>query len=791
MTWSAIIAAAVGRPKALDEVIRRSRDDDVAALTTLLLLDDAPHPAAALVAVAGMTWEGPGPLILAALAPLIQAAPTAWRADPQWPDCAIGDDARRSLIWGMAVLSGSLRAHPAALRDAAAVVLRDGDPWGVSLCLNALGAAGWRALADDQRAALLQNAPADALGRVWSALDDAQREATTQRAEATPNVAADCIGRIGAAAWRATDPALRRRLIAAVARDPLWVFVTAPAWSGMTDDERNALTTSVIERGDVRDAFLFLHRLGVAGRATLTAAQRAVLDARVMESDSWRVLALRAADAGWTALSDEERDAALMAMERSPWAVRSALRAVGAAGWRAMRADERKRLAAIVRRTPDGLFFCPPALWRDLADGRLPPATDSPTHATTSWRAEDADADLGDLPPAHQALVLALAPWRPAPIAPDSARIRRLFAAWDAMTTDDRVAVSKKHPSVLATIAAAARLHGAAGVLDAVGATVARVVTATGGADGKRTVAAMLGASVRWRRWMGAFAPTDADPPDVREMWRAAAQRGGIADLALCARLAARRWRGIMMPATTRRLKRPLGAVDGPAAALAQVVEGALNERAALLSPRARADDESPPAPPPVVADAPCAPSSTPPIRAAPAMRLMPDLAAWRADPQRSKRNLGDNGIRRTGGDRVVAAFVCALRDRSAALRAAVAIVRRTGDSIAVVLCFRSLGSPDRRPLRLRMGSPDEAQRAHAQAASSRPSIAARLIGRIGAPRGTRPTRRGGAPDRRRAFPEWDSRSGARVGGHDRRRTRPLGAGGDCAQRCSGRLHPA
>ena len=734
MTWSAIIAAAVGRPKALDEVIRRSRDDDVAALTTLLLLDDAPHPAAALVAVAGMTWEGPGPLILAALAPLIQAAPTAWRADPQWPDCAIGDDARRSLIWGMAVLSGSLRAHPAALRDAAAVVLRDGDPWGVSLCLNALGAAGWRALADDQRAALLQNAPADALGRVWSALDDAQREATTQRAEATPNVAADCIGRIGAAAWRATDPALRRRLIAAVARDPLWVFVTAPAWSGMTDDERNALTTSVIERGDVRDAFLFLHRLGVAGRATLTAAQRAVLDARVMESDSWRVLALRAADAGWTALSDEERDAALMAMERSPWAVRSALRAVGAAGWRAMRADERKRLAAIVRRTPDGLFFCPPALWRDLADGRLPPATDSPTHATTSWRAEDADADLGDLPPAHQALVLALAPWRPAPIAPDSARIRRLFAAWDAMTTDDRVAVSKKHPSVLATIAAAARLHGAAGVLDAVGATVARVVTATGGADGKRTVAAMLGASVRWRRWMGAFAPTDADPPDVREMWRAAAQRGGIADLALCARLAARRWRGIMMPATTRRLKRPLGAVDGPAAALAQVVEGALNERAALLSPRARR----------TTSRRRRRRRSSPTHRARPPRRRRSvqrrrcaSCRTWRRGaPIRRGRSAtsATTGSDGRGGDRVVAAFVCALRDRSAALRAAVAIVRRTGDSIAVVLCFRSLGSPDRRPLRLRMGAPDEAQRAHAQAASSRPSIAARLIGRIGAP---------------------------------------------------------
>ena len=53
-------------------------------------------------------------------------------------------------------------------------------------------------------------------------------------------------------------------------------------------------------------------------------------------------------------------------------------------------------------------------------------------------------------------------------------------------------------------------------------------------------VGAMLRTPARWRSWMGGFAPIAADSPDVWATWIAAARRGGIADLALCARLAAK-----------------------------------------------------------------------------------------------------------------------------------------------------------------------------------------------------------------------------------------------------------
>ena len=538
MEWRRIVNAAFGHPKSLHRIACRGSNADSAALTPLLLLEEAPHPAAALV-VAAMAQKNLAPPIHAALAPSVAPALAAWRDDQRWTDRAIGDAVPTTLASGVAEMVGALRDRSAALHDAVAIVVRGGDSAAVDRCLATLGASGWMTLDGDLRTALLTRADIAARGWVWSALDAQQRAATVQAAKPGPLVAAQIIGRIGAAAWRATDPDLRRDLIGSAWRDSGCVPMTASAWSGMTDDERTLLVTTVTVYRKASDARNLLERLGPAGRAALTVKQRAEIESCARKDDAWAVLALRGADAGWSALSDQERRAVLAATEEKPWRVSALLHIVGATGWRAMTADEQTRLADVVRRTSDALFACPPALWRALAGDALPPATDSPAYAADHWRAEDADADLGDLPAMHQALVLALAPWRAADAAPDSVRVRRLRAGWDALTDDERVALALAHPSAPAVVAAAARLAGGgAAALDAVGEAAARVVTATGGADVKRAVGDLLRAPDDWRAWMVAFAPTADDPPEVWGAWRAAARRGVIDNLAICARLA-------------------------------------------------------------------------------------------------------------------------------------------------------------------------------------------------------------------------------------------------------------
>ena len=539
MDWNVILDAMDGRTWSLERIVWRACDER-AALATLLLLEETPHPTAALVAVATIPGRD-APPIQAALAPHGAPALAAWRADPQWPGDAVGAETRRGLTCGVADLVGVLRADPAARRDAVAVVLRDGDDLGAGYCLKGLGADGWSALDADLRAALLQNAPADAHGRVWDALTDAQRAAAVQAASSRPSIAARLIGAIGAA-WTTTDPALRERLIDAVARNPWSVHEAAPAWSGMTDDERVRVATSVIASGRDWRAFKLLDALGYAGCAPLSTALRAEIETRAQAYHAWRVLALRAADAGWTALSAKERDTVAATVAKGGTRVAEFLRIVGVTGWNALRADERARLAAVVRCAPDALVRCPPALWVDLAGADLPPATKVEPHAARHWRAEDVDADLGRLPPPHQALVLALAPWRPDDVATDSVRIQRLRAAWDQTPADERVALATAHPTAPAVVAAVARMSGGmdAGI-DAVGETVVRIAMARGGARAAtRAVGGMLRASARWRPWMGAFPPADDDPPETWAAWIAAARRGGLPDLAVCARLAAK-----------------------------------------------------------------------------------------------------------------------------------------------------------------------------------------------------------------------------------------------------------
>ena len=541
MEWELIFNAAIGHSKSLNEFLFRGPSINDEALIALLLQEEAPSAPAALVAAAGTLRQWSAPLILAALAPHAAPALAAWRADPLWPGRAIGAAAMRWAPQVVVEMVGALRAHPAALRDAVAIALRDGNHAAVACRLDALGAAGWRALEDDQRGALLARAAPDDLGRVWAALDETQRAATAQRAEGSLGAAARLIRSIGAA-WKTTDPALRRRLIDAVERNPKETLATAPTWSDMTDDERERLATTVIEHGNAESALTLLRDLGPAGRAALTADRRAALEARVPAEHAMDVLALRAADDGWDALTKDERGAVLAMAERDVRTVPRLLRIVGGAGWNAMQPNDRRRLAAVVRRRTTVLFACPPALWPALTHNRLPPTTRIPYEIIPCWRAEDADADLSGLSEMHQALVLALARWRQDDVAPTSVRLRRLCAAWNAMSANERMTFVLAHRFAAPAVAAAVRLRGdAASVAAAVGATIARVVTATGGAAIKRDVASMLRTFDAWRPWTAVFAPTDADPPDVWAAWDDAAQRGYVLDSAICMRLAAKR----------------------------------------------------------------------------------------------------------------------------------------------------------------------------------------------------------------------------------------------------------
>ena len=552
VNWDMVITAAAGRPKALGDIVQSLAIRNDAALTTLLLLEETPHPAAALVAAAATWWWRAAPPVHAALAPQIDAALAAWRADPHWAERAIGGQAAR-LQWNVSGMAAALRARPDALHDAVAIVLHMGSVDAVAHCIKALGADGWTMLDADLRGALLARAAADTLCWVWTALDESQRAAAAQAA-ANPNRAARFIGRIGAAAWSEIAPGLRRRLIAAAARNPNWVPATAPAWPSMTPHERARLIAAVMRRGAAADAFQLLEDLAPAGRATLTSKQRAALDARAKEHDAWRVLTWRAADAGWGALRGESRRAALAGAEEDPRRVAVLLRAVGMAGWRAMPTNDRKRLAVVVQSSCENLFACPPALWSDLVGDALPPATSIPRDIMGDWIAEDADADLSRLPAAHQAVILALAPWRMEDAAKDSVRMQRLRAVWNALAADARVALVTAHLRLLTIVAAATRLHGgAAAARDGVGETVARFAAATDGAAAARIVGATLRAHDRWRDWMSDFAPADADPSAAWDAWRDAARCGFVPDFAICARVAAKRQED---PASPRALQR-------------------------------------------------------------------------------------------------------------------------------------------------------------------------------------------------------------------------------------------
>ena len=537
--WPVIFNAANGHAKSLNRIARGIVVDGGEALAALALMDDHPHPAAVMVAVADTRWLTGAPLINAALAPHVATALAVWRADPEWLSRALSYDALVRVASGVARMLGDLRAYPDALHAAVDVALhyRAGNA-----SFKDFGEDDWQALTDEQRAAIIVSSFPEPLGEIWGYLDDSQRTIAVEGGARTPPFAARLIIRIDPAAWKETDQNLRRTLIERVASDRPSITDTAPAWAGLTTDDHETLVNAVMQYED-RDAILFrlLDKMGSAGRKALTADLRAKIETIAQNRDAQVILAWRGVDAGWDKASDEERQAVIAAVERLPWIGPSLLRAIGIAGWNAMTADEKARIAAAVRRDSRTFFHCPPALWGALAGDALPPAKDIWPDARRYWRAEDAAADLSLLSPAHQATVLACAEWLPEDVAATTDRLTRFLDAWNKMTEDERRALMTIDSTAPITVAAAARLTGDSAAMDAVGQVISQSITAGGGHAAKRLVGDMLHSPDDWRRWMRAFAPTDGDSPDVWAAWNDAAERGCVPDADLCARLAERR----------------------------------------------------------------------------------------------------------------------------------------------------------------------------------------------------------------------------------------------------------
>ena len=505
------------------------------------------------------------PMVQAALRPQIAAALAAWRADPTWADRFADSALKETMIEIVLDEIKTLCTLPAAqrddldeLRNAVDIVLHLDRSSIVGDALEALGVAGWRALDDDRRRALLEKAPVEAYGWIWTELDATRHEKAVQEAISRRSTAPGFIRSIGAR-WEAVDPTLRARLLNFFGDFEVHgVLMCASLVPFMSNDERTTFVNAMLKCVHEGTALPLLEKLGAAGRMKLTAEQRAAIEARVPTNDSWHmgmVRALRAADIVWTDASDEDRRTMLSSAKQGYTDVSELLSIVGVAGWRALPEDERRQLAEVVRRTPDALFRCPPALWADLAGDDLPPATDVPWNTPERWRIEDADADLSALSAAHQALVLALAPWRPEDITPDSARMQRLSAAWNEMSAHQRVSLVLSHPHVLPMVAAAARVCGGPeSAAHAVGETSSRIVKiASYDLNAAwRAVVASDDDMARVKRFSRPeFPPSSGDVSDVRNAFRTASlllDDSPLADVALVAIADRWKWRKTHAP---------------------------------------------------------------------------------------------------------------------------------------------------------------------------------------------------------------------------------------------------
>ena len=548
MSRMRLIGAAEGRREGLRWALNDAEIRAIMPLMTLAVIDDAPSPQLALTAAARGMDTTAGPLLVSLLAPHLRPAIAAWRRDPMWLCAAVRSDKHQRLIRCVARLCGTFRDDPAALDDAVAVLLRDAGGEIIGDGIAALGAAGWRVLDVRKQVDLFRQAfawPPYALGAVWEALSPKQRDMTLQLIGKHATLSAYFLERLSVDVWSSLSPDWQRRLVARAASTP-WTHLPASLWSDMDDDAVATWVNAILARKNEWEALTALQSLGVA-RTRLTADQRAAIEQIAGQKHWWRIALFRVADDGWATAATDRRRAIIETAVADEANVAALLRAIGVSGWMAMDADEHERIRTCVRRKPTSFFLCPPALWRHLQFSDPPPLAACPSEAFARW---DAASDIGPLPWPYHAVVLALAPWSAADVRGETERMERLVHVWCAMTEAERDALIESQPLALPVIAAVGRRCAAHGMHR----SDARSAAVTAGALAIRAMADpadLQNAFVSFlTTWFGASdlkteatiaaMTTLGDMPQVERALRQAAQRGKVADPALCALLARR-----------------------------------------------------------------------------------------------------------------------------------------------------------------------------------------------------------------------------------------------------------
>lgn len=546
MDWNRTLRAAMHRRAARTWMLNDALIGEVAAFTSLVVLESEPSPPNALIVASRLMATPLDPLPGLVLSPALRRAIAAWRRHPSWLRAAIGDDRFRRLTWGVARAIAVFRHDAAARNDAIDVILRDGDAVDVARCVKELGESGWQALDDARRDALfsaMRRSAICASGTIWPVLSEARQAAVVDCAVARPQTVAPLIGAIGAPAWQATTPALRRRLIAAAAEHLDAIAECAAAWDGMDDDEIDRIVAAVVAAGRRAEARSLLDRLDCSGRKRLTDEQRAALETLAREVDPWSVILMRGMDYGWNGLTQEERNAALQA---AAWGASPGIAALR----RAIVGDERTAMTDVARNRLTGGERCPipsvldasPFRWRRIANGTLPPIADDPSDEPTD--APDGGIiakGIYRLPAEQRAFILNLAPWMIADIQSATGRAFRLAARWRAMADDERVAFVREQPLNLPSVAVAARWSGDGDAAGAVVAVICGMAVRAAAAQGDISTF-LLARRVAGAQWPHALHIAESSgpmTPQERTVWRLAAQRGWVADPARCATLIA------------------------------------------------------------------------------------------------------------------------------------------------------------------------------------------------------------------------------------------------------------
>lgn len=262
-----------------------------------------------------------------------------------------------------------------AEREMCSLVL--GSASDVAAIMMYMGPSGWRMTSESTRSSLLKTvrcdpaAAARAGGKVWNAMNEAEKEQIARAVAHFPSCAADLMKTIGADGWKHASAAVHAALVQSVIRDPrAAVCAISAVWDALDADERESLATAIARNSDAAGACLTL--LCEAGRCeTDDAIRTALLDAIVCDP---HLVARISADI-WDAMRDRER-------QRLAWSVAFDARCavafmdkIGPAGWKTIPADARASLLNAVvcasqTECPVGLLIARGggAVWEGMSD---------------------------------------------------------------------------------------------------------------------------------------------------------------------------------------------------------------------------------------------------------------------------------------------------------------------------------------------------------------------------------------------------------------------------------------